>query len=38
VEEDHGRDINLAIATSQAMQMLLEYLKEEQQDSGANEG
>lgn len=29
VEEDHGRDINLAIATSQAMQMLLEYLKEE---------
>ena len=30
VEEDHGRDINLAIATSNAMQMLLEYLKEEQ--------
>ena len=30
VEEDHGRDINLAIATSKAMQMFLEYLKEEE--------
>ena len=29
VEEDHGRDINLAIATSRAMQMFLEYLREE---------
>jgi nicotinamide-nucleotide amidase len=31
VEEDHGRDINLAIATSKAMQMFLEYLKEEEE-------
>ena len=29
VEEDHGRDINLAIATSKAMQMFLEFLKAE---------
>ena len=29
VEEDHGRDINLAIATNQAMQMFLEFLKTE---------
>lgn len=29
VEEDHGRDINLAIATNRAMQMLLDFLKEE---------
>ena len=29
VEEDHGRDINLAIATNKAMQMFLEFLKEE---------
>ena len=28
VEEDHGRDINLAIATNKAMQLFLEYLKE----------
>ena len=28
VEEDHGRDINLAIATSRAMQMFLQYLKD----------
>ena len=27
VEEDHGRDINLAIATNRAMQMFLDYLK-----------
>lgn len=27
VEEDHGRDINLAIATNTAMQMFLDYLK-----------
>ena len=27
VEEDHGRDINLAIATNKAMQMFLDYLK-----------
>ena len=29
VEEDHGRDINLAIATDKAMQMFLAYLEEE---------
>ena len=29
VEEDHGRDINLAIATNKAMEMFLEFLKEE---------
>lgn len=28
VEEDHGRDINLAIATNKAMQMFYEYLSE----------
>ncbi len=29
VEEDHGRDINLAIATNKAIQMFCEYLKAE---------
>ena len=29
VQEDHGRDINLAIATNTAMQLFLEYLKSE---------
>ena len=29
VEEDHGRDINLAIATNKAMQLFLDYLKDE---------
>jgi nicotinamide-nucleotide amidase len=29
VEEDHGRDINLAIATHVAMQMFLDFLKDE---------
>ena len=29
VEEDHGRDINLAIATNRAVQMFSEYLKQE---------
>ena len=29
VQEDHGRDINLAIATNKAMQMFLDFLKEE---------
>ena len=29
VEEEHGRDINLAIATNKAMQMFLEFLKTE---------
>ena len=28
VQEDHGRDINLAIATNKAMQMFLDFLKE----------
>jgi len=31
VEEDHGRDINLAIATNKAMQLFLEYLKSEEE-------
>ncbi len=30
VEEDHGRDINLAIATNRAMQMFLKFLKEKE--------
>ena len=30
VEEDHGRDINLAIATNKAMQLVLEFLKTEE--------
>ena len=30
VEEDHGRDINLAIATNRAMQLFLDYLKAEE--------
>ncbi|MBQ9672372.1 MAG: CinA family protein [Prevotella sp.] len=29
VEEDHGRDINLAIATNRAIQMFRDYLKQE---------
>ncbi len=29
VEEDHGRDINLAIATNKAMELFLTFLKEE---------
>ena len=29
VEEDHGRDINLAIATNKAMELFLAFLKEE---------
>lgn len=29
VQEDHGRDINLAIATNKAMQMFLDFLKDE---------
>ena len=29
VQEDHGRDINLAIATNQAMQLFCDYLKAE---------
>ena len=30
VEEDHGRDINLAIATNKAMQLFLDFLKAEE--------
>lgn len=37
VEEDHGRDINLAIATNKAMQMFLDFLKEEAEDADAEE-
>jgi nicotinamide-nucleotide amidase len=37
VEEDHGRDINLAIATNKAMQMFLDFLKSEAQ-TGENQG
>ena len=38
VQEDHGRDINLAIATSKAMQMFLDYLRDENQVQEALEG
>ena len=31
VQEDHGRDINLAIATNKAMQMFLDFLKTDPQ-------
>ena len=33
VEEDHGRDINLAIATTKAIQMFCEFLKQEDAES-----
>jgi len=35
VEEDHGRDINLAIATNHAMELFLGYLKQENENSPA---
>ncbi|MCR4808759.1 MAG: CinA family protein [Prevotella sp.] len=35
IEEDHGRDINLTIATTKAMQMLRDFLKAEE---GPKEG
>ena len=38
VEEDHGRDINLAIATNHAMQLFLDYLKEENASKEEGEG
>ena len=38
VEEDHGRDINLAIATNHAMQLFLDYLKAENQGEAEMEG
>jgi len=34
VEEDHGRDINLAIATNKAMQLFLDFLKTENKTDG----
>ena len=37
VEEDHGRDINLAIATNKAMQLFLDFLKS-QIETDANKG
>ncbi len=38
VEEDHGRDINLAIATNKAMELFLNYLKEENDPRPVREG
>ena len=38
VEEDHGRDINLTIATNRAMQMFLSYLQEENNNKAETEG
>jgi nicotinamide-nucleotide amidase len=38
VEEDHGRDINLAIATNRAIQLFLEYLKGENFEKEELEG
>ena len=38
VEEDHGRDINLAIATNKAMELFLNYLKEENDPRPVYEG
>lgn len=37
VVEDHGRDINLAIATNKAMQLFCNYLKVEDTDNQAGE-
>ena len=37
VEEDHGRDINLAIATTKAMTMLRDFLKAEDTPSDGEE-
>lgn len=37
VEEDHGRDINLSIATNKAMQMFLDFLKDETEEAVAEE-
>ena len=34
VEEDHGRDINLAIATNKAMQLFLDFLNTENKTGG----
>ena len=38
VEEDHGRDINLAIATNKAIQLFLDYLKAENEPIEGQEG
>jgi nicotinamide-nucleotide amidase len=38
VEEDHGRDINLAIATNHAMELFLNFLKEENEPRPLREG
>ena len=38
VDEDHGRDINLAIATNRAMEMFLDFLKEEDAPRPVREG
>lgn len=37
LEEDHGRDINLAIATSKAMQLFLDYFREKHPVQSAQE-
>ncbi len=37
VEEDHGRDINLAIATNKAIQMFCDFLKAEDQKPESEE-
>ncbi len=38
VEEDHGRDINLAIATNRAMQLFCDFLKSEDAEDVTAEG
>ena len=38
VEEDHGRDINLAIATNKAMELFLTFLREENAPRPVREG
>ena len=38
VEEDYGRDINLAIATNKAMELFLNFLKEENDPRPVREG
>jgi len=38
VEEDHGRDINLAIATNKAMELFWNFLKEENEPRPVYEG
>ena len=37
VQEDHGRDINLAIATNKAMQLFLDFLKSENETTQETE-